>query len=81
MSWLQQKKRGLHFTLNDHDNYNFDIKVKCYGFMSFVNNVIECRWVIYFVLKLKRKRKIYSISTFILYYSLKFLFFLLQLNN
>ena len=42
MSWLQLKKGGLHFIFNNNGNYNFDVKVRCCGFVSFVNDVINC---------------------------------------
>ena len=41
MSWLQPRKGDLHFILSDNDNYDFDIKVGRYGFVSFINDVID----------------------------------------
>ena len=41
ISWLQSRKGGLHFVLNKNNNYNFDVKVTCCGFMGFVNDVID----------------------------------------
>ena len=63
MSWLQPRKRGLHFILSDNDNYDFDIKVGHCEFMGFVNDVIdrEClECVFYFRIKEKKKKKIHS---------------------
>ena len=51
MSWLQPRKRGLYFILSDNGKYNFDVKVGHCGFVSFVNDVINCRclgYVLYF---------------------------------
>ena len=67
MSWLQPRKGGLHFILNDNGNYDFDVKVGHCGFVGFVNDVIDYGvWDVYFVLELRRKRKTHSISNFIL---------------
>ena len=49
MSWLQPRKGGLHFILNDNGIYNFDVKVGHCGFVGFVNDVIECRCLGYVV--------------------------------
>ena len=58
MSWLQPRKWGLHFILSDNSNYDFDIKVRRYGFVGFINDEIDCGvWDVYFVLELKRKWK------------------------
>ena len=68
MSWLQPRKVDMHFILNKNDNYNFDVKVKCCRFVSFVKDVIDCgylRCVFCFRIKEKEKDKFY-ISTFIL---------------
>ena len=43
ISWLQPNKGSLHFILSDNNNYNFDAKARCCGFVNFVNNVIDCR--------------------------------------
>ena len=48
MSWLQPRKRGLHFILSDNGNYDFDIKVRCCGFVSFINDVIDCGCFFFF---------------------------------
>ena len=67
MSWLQPRKQALHFIMGDNDNYDFDVKVGCCGFVGFVNDVIDYGvWDVYFVLELRRKRKTHSISNFIL---------------
>ena len=66
MSWLQPSKGSLHFILTDNSNYDFDIKVELYEFVGFVNDVIDYGCLdVYFVLRLRRKRKTHSISTFI----------------
>ena len=36
------KEGDLHFILSDNDNYDFDVKVKCCEFVSFVNDVNDC---------------------------------------
>ena len=41
MSWPQPKKGGLHFILNDNENYYFDAKVGCCEFIGFINDVIN----------------------------------------
>ena len=87
MSWLQPRKRGLHFILSDNGDYDFDVKVKHYGFVSFVNDMINrgCLGCV-FCFRIKKKEK----DTFYInFYSTKFLqsffyffyFSLLQLNN
>ena len=71
MSWLQPRKGGLHFVLNNNDNYNFDVQVRRCGFMSFVNDVIDygcLRYVFYFKIKEKEKGIFY-----INFYSIIFL--------
>ena len=43
--------------MSDNDNYDFDVKVGCCGFVGFVNDVIDYGvWDVYFVLELRRKR-------------------------
>ena len=62
MNWLQPRKRGLHFILNNNGNYDFDIKVGRYGFVGFVNDVIDCgclRCVFCFKIKEKEKHTFY----------------------
>ena len=73
MSWLQSRKGGLQFILSDNSNYVFDIKVGHCKFVGFVNDVGV--WNVYFVLELGRKRKTDFISTFILQYFSKVVFF------
>ena len=67
MSWLQPRKGGLHFILNDNVNHDFDVKIEHCKFVGFVNDVIDCGCLdMYFVLELRKKRKTHSILTFIL---------------
>ena len=67
MNWLQPRKGGLHFILNDNINHNFDVKIGHCKFVGFVNDVIDCGCLdMYFVLELRKKRKTHSILTFIL---------------
>ena len=48
----------LHFILSDNDNYYFDFKVGRCGFMSFVNDVIDCGCLgCVFCFKIKEKEK------------------------
>ena len=50
------KEGELPFILSDKDNYDFDIKIRCCGFVCFVNDVIECeclRCIFYFRIKEK----------------------------
>ena len=62
MNWLQPRNGGLHFILNDNSNYDFDVKVERYGFVGFVNDVINCECLGYiYILELRRKRKIHFI--------------------
>ena len=56
------KEKGLHFILNNNGNYDFDIKVGRYGFVGFVNDVIDCgclRCVFCFKIKEKEKDTFY----------------------
>ena len=60
MSWLQPRKGGLYFTLSDNNKYNFDVKVGHCGFVSFVNDVIDCgclRCVFCFTITKKKRKK------------------------
>ena len=58
MSWLQPIKGGLHFILSDNGNYDFDIKVRRYGFVGFVNDEIDCGCLrCVFCFKTKEKEK------------------------
>ena len=67
MSWLQPRKGGLHFILNDNINHDFDVKIGHCKFVGFVYDVIDCGCLdMYFVLELRKKRKTHSILTFIL---------------
>ena len=56
ISWLQLRKDGLHFILNDNGNYYFDVKVGRCGFVGFINGVINCECLGYvFVFRIKEK--------------------------
>ena len=71
MSWLQPRKGGLHFVLNNNDNYNFDVQVRHCGFMSFVNDVIDygcLRYVFYFKIKEKEKGIFYMCAIYNYYF-------------
>ena len=58
MSWLQPGKEGLHVILNNNNNYDFDVKIRCYGFVGFVNYVIDYGCLRYiFCFKIKKKEK------------------------
>ena len=58
MSWLQPRKSGMYFILSDNNIYDFDVKVKCYRFMSFVNDVIVCMCLeCVFCFRIKEKEK------------------------
>ena len=58
MSWLQPIKGGLHFILSDNGNYDFDIKVRRYGFVGFINDEIDCGCLrCVFCFKTKEKEK------------------------
>ena len=89
MSWLQPRNGGLHFILNNNDNYNSDVKVGRCEFMSFVNDVIDCGclgYVFYFKIKEKEKDIFYINFYFIIflqnfYLFIYFYFSLLQLDN
>ena len=58
ISCLQPRKGGIYFILNDNDNYDFDVTVRHYGFVSFVNDVIdyECLRCL-FCFRIKEKEK------------------------
>ena len=59
MSWLQPRKGSLPFILSNNDYYDFDVKFRYYGFVGFVNKVIDCeclRCVFCFRNKEKEKR-------------------------
>ena len=58
MSWVQPRKGALHFILSDNGNYDFDVKVRCYGFVGFVNEEIDCGCLrCVFCFKIKEKEK------------------------
>ena len=82
ISWLQPRKEGLHFILSDDGNHDFDVKVRHCGFVSFVNDVIDCRCLRYvFCFKITKKREIYILYQLLFYNILLKFFLLLQLNN
>ena len=50
--------RACIFILNDNDNYDFNIKIRRYEFLDFVNDVIDygcLEYVFYFIIKNKEK--------------------------
>ena len=81
-----QGMRACIFILNDNGNYNFNIKIRHYGFLDFVNDVIDCgclEYVFYFIIKNKEK-DIFYINFYSITFLQSFFFFnfsLLQLNN
>ena len=71
MSWLQPRKGGLYFTLSDNNEYNFDVKVRHYGFVSFVNDVINygclrCVFCFKITKKNKKEKDIFYINFYII---------------
>ena len=58
LSWLQPRNEGLHFILSDNNDYDFDVKVKRCGFVSFVNDTINrgCLGCV-FCFRIKKKEK------------------------
>ena len=71
MSWLQPRKGVLHFILNYNNNYDFDVKVGRCGFVSFVNDVIDCGCLGYiFCFRIKEKE---NDTFYINFYSILFL--------
>ena len=84
MSWLQPRKEGLHFILNNSGNYDFDLKFEHCEFVGFVMMwLIVSVWSMYFVLKLRRKKGTFYVNLFynIPPFFLIFNFSSLQLNN
>ena len=48
----------MHFILSDNGNYNFDVKVKRYGFVGFINDVIDGEYLgCVFCFRVKEKEK------------------------
>ena len=48
----------MHFILSDNGNYNFDVKVKRYGFVGFINDVIDSEYLgCIFCFRVKEKEK------------------------
>ena len=63
MSWLPLRKSNLHFILSDNDNYDFDVKVGCCGYVDFVNDVIDCRYLgCVFCFRIKEKKNAFYIN-------------------
>ena len=86
LSWLQPRKEDLHFILCDNDDYDFDVKIGCCGFVGFVSDVINCgclECVFSFSVKEKEKDTFYINFNSIIFLQRFFFFFssLLQLNN
>ena len=83
MSCLQPKKGDLHFILSNYDNYDFDVKVECCGFMGFVNNVIDCeRLGCVFCFKIKEKEKdIFYINFYSIIFLQNFYFYFFNFFN
>ena len=82
MSWLQPRKGVLHLILNNNNNYDLGVKVRCCGFVDFVNDVIdyEClECVFYFRIKEREKRILYQFSFYNIPPKLFFFFFLITL--
>ena len=79
------KEANLHFILSDNDNYNFDVKDKCCGFVGFVNDVIDCGClgcIFCFRIKVKEKDTFYiNFYSIIIVQSFFFFSSLIQLNN
>jgi len=77
------KEGGLHFILSDNNNYDFDVKLERYRFMSFVNNVIDCgRLGLVFCFRIKEKKEnTFYINFYSIIFHQSFFFSLLQLNN
>ena len=74
------KEANLHFILSDNDNYNFDVKDKCCGFVGFVNDVIDCgclRCIFCFRIKVKEKDTFY-INFYSIIIVQSFFFFLIN---
>ena len=70
----------MHFILSDNGNYDLDIKIGHYGFVDFINDVIDfgcLEYIICFRIKEKKKKDTFYIkfySTMFLQ-SFSFLFF------
>ena len=81
ISWLQPRNEGLHFILSDNDNYYFDVKVRRWGFMGFVNYVIDygCLGCVFcFRIKEKEKDK-FNINFYSIIFLQSFYFYFLFL--
>ena len=56
------KEEGTHFILSDNNNYDFNVKIGCYGLVGFVKTVIDCgclRCVFCFRIKEKEEDTFY----------------------
>ena len=52
------KEGGLHFILSDNGNYDFYAKIRCCGFVDFVNDVINSGCLEFvFCFRIKEKEK------------------------
>ena len=70
--------------MSDNGNYDFDVKVGRYGFVSFVNDVINCGClgcVFCFRIKEKKKDTFYINFYSIIFFKSFFYLLLLQLNR
>ena len=77
MSWLQPRKEGSHIILNNNSNYDFDVKIRCYGFVSFVNYVIDygcSRYIFCFKIK-KKENDTFDINFYSIIFLQGFFFF------
>ena len=83
LSWLQPRNEGLHFILSDNNDYDFDVKVKRCGFVSFVNDMINCGClgcVFCFRIKKKEKNTFYINFYSIIYVKSFFFFFIASIE-
>ena len=81
----------MHFILSDNSNYDFNVKVRCCGFVVFVNYVIDCECLgCVFCFRINyEERERHILDKFLFYnippkfFFLIFLFYFssLQLNN
>ena len=64
-------------------NYDFDVKVECYGFVGFVNDVISrgCLGCVFYFRIKKKERDTFYINFYSIIFIQRFFFSLLQLNN
>ena len=76
LSWLQPRKEGLHFILSDNDDYDFDVKVKHCGFVSFVNDMINhgCLGCVFWFRIKKKEKDTFYINFYSIIYVKSFFF-------